>query len=216
MRVPHPALALELCRCKDQPNWTILDTGFAEARLFLDTVAAWRAQGSQPAMLHYVGLLSLAEADVLATRLQRARSAITAPSISAAAAACKDEVRATLAAQAYGLGAGFHRVLLEAGQVSLTLCVGEVNQSMVQLDLRADTVWARSPEPHWDKWALKALARCCKRGTQIYFSGEPSPNPDVLMEAGFKVVECNVASTFDFGRVNYSWYCDQARKLVIK
>ncbi len=179
------ALAFELCRCKDQPNWTILDTGFAEATLFLDTVAVWRAQGSKPAMLHYVGLLSLAEADVLATRLQLARSAITAPSISAAAAACKDEVRATLASQAYGLGVGFHRILLQAGQISLTLCVGELGPSMAQLDLRADTVWAVAAG--WDKWALKALARCCKRGTQVYFSGQPLPTPALLLDAGFQL-----------------------------
>jgi hypothetical protein len=35
------------------------------------------------------------------------------------------------------------------------------------------------------------------------------------MEAGYLVAECNVASKFDFARVNYDWYVQQARKLVI-
>jgi hypothetical protein len=36
------------------------------------------------------------------------------------------------------------------------------------------------------------------------------------MEAGYLVAECNVASKFDFSNVNYGWYVEQARKLVIQ
>lgn len=35
------------------------------------------------------------------------------------------------------------------------------------------------------------------------------------IEAGYKVAECNRASDFDFNNVNFDWYCDCARKLVI-
>lgn len=35
------------------------------------------------------------------------------------------------------------------------------------------------------------------------------------IEAGYKVAECNVASRFDFQNVNYEYYIDKARKLVI-
>lgn len=35
------------------------------------------------------------------------------------------------------------------------------------------------------------------------------------IEAGFNVTECNVASRFDFANVNYEWYIERARKLVI-
>lgn len=172
---PHPALAS--CRWADGPSWTVLDTGFAQGSLFLETVADWRAHGGKPAMLHYVGLLSLHEAADLAERLLHNASPYSN--------ADSDHVAATLAAQAYGLAVGFHRILLSAGRLSLTLCVGAVAQSMAQLDLRADSVWALPPESGWDKWALKALARCCKRGTQIYFSGE-QPSPTLLVEAGFR------------------------------
>jgi hypothetical protein len=35
------------------------------------------------------------------------------------------------------------------------------------------------------------------------------------IEAGHLVTQCNVAADFDFGRVNYEWYIEKARKLVI-
>lgn len=38
---------------------------------------------------------------------------------------------------------------------------------------------------------------------------------ETAIEAGYKVAECNLASRFDFGNVNYQWYIDAARKLVI-
>lgn len=34
-------------------------------------------------------------------------------------------------------------------------------------------------------------------------------------EAGFKVAECNNASKFDFGNVDYSYYVNETRKLII-
>lgn len=38
---------------------------------------------------------------------------------------------------------------------------------------------------------------------------------ETAIEAGHKVAECNVASRFDFDNVNYDWYIEAARKLVI-
>lgn len=38
---------------------------------------------------------------------------------------------------------------------------------------------------------------------------------EMSIESGFKVAECNVAADFDFCNVNYDWYVDQARKLVV-
>jgi hypothetical protein len=38
---------------------------------------------------------------------------------------------------------------------------------------------------------------------------------EMAIEAGYKVSECNVASRFDFDYVNFDWYVDKARKLVI-
>lgn len=38
---------------------------------------------------------------------------------------------------------------------------------------------------------------------------------EMSIESGYKVTACNVAATFNFQNVNYSWYIEQARKLVI-
>jgi hypothetical protein len=38
---------------------------------------------------------------------------------------------------------------------------------------------------------------------------------EMSIESGYKVAECNVASKFDFQNVNYEFYADKARKLVI-
>lgn len=39
---------------------------------------------------------------------------------------------------------------------------------------------------------------------------------EMSIEAGFLVAECNVASRFDFGNLNFQWYIDAAKKLVIQ
>lgn len=38
---------------------------------------------------------------------------------------------------------------------------------------------------------------------------------EMAIESGYLVADCNVASDFDFNNVNYDWYVEQARKLVV-
>ena len=38
---------------------------------------------------------------------------------------------------------------------------------------------------------------------------------EMSIESGYTVAECNRAADFDFGNVNYDWYIEAARKLVI-
>lgn len=38
---------------------------------------------------------------------------------------------------------------------------------------------------------------------------------ETSIESGFKVADCSVAADFDFSNVNYSWYVEKAKKLVI-
>lgn len=39
---------------------------------------------------------------------------------------------------------------------------------------------------------------------------------EMSIESGFKVADCSVASAFDFANVNYEWYINAAKKLVIE
>lgn len=125
-------------------------------------------------MLHYVGVLSASEA----TQLQTAH--FVSPETPDIAA-----FRSVLAAQCFGLLPGFHRILLEDSHLSLTLCVGEVSAALSKQEMQVDSVLFTASGQPWDKWQLKALARCCKRGTHVYFSGAPLPTPAMLLDSGF-------------------------------
>ena len=93
-----------------------------------------------------------------------------------------------LAALCAGVGHGFHRLLLQDGQVSLTLCIGPLQAMLSELAMQADTVCMGASTEVWDKWAVKSLARLCHRGTPTV----PSPaavchwKMDALGDAGFR------------------------------
>jgi hypothetical protein len=67
----------------------------------------------------------------------------------------------------------------------------------------SDYEWSQAPQDGtWDpRWHTKNRSKYEIRETGI--------------EAGFVVAECNRASDFDFGNVNFDWYVSAAKKLVI-
>ena len=99
--------------------------------------------------------------------------------------------------QAQHLDPGFHR--LEVGldaplltrQVLLTLCVGQVADTLKELEFEADVVSLHATATPWNRWTVQALARCCRRGTQVWVeshaeSQEAEPSLMVLLsQAGF-------------------------------
>jgi tRNA 5-methylaminomethyl-2-thiouridine biosynthesis bifunctional protein len=161
------AIAQICASWNSQASRTVLDTGFGDAHHFLALLQTWRTHASAPAMLHYVGVLSQAQAAQL-------------PSLLNAAGA------AALATLCYALEPGFHRLLLEDGQISLTLCVGETFSLLDRQQMQADSLLLACPAQPWDKWQLKALARCCKRGAQLLFAGPLLPEHALLTDAGFQ------------------------------
>jgi tRNA 5-methylaminomethyl-2-thiouridine biosynthesis bifunctional protein len=154
-----------------QDHWTVLDTGFASAERFVRLWQRWREHGARPAMLHYVGVLTPAQALVLPALLR----------LDSSAAHC---LAGTLADLSYDLEPGFQRILLEGGRLSLTLCVGDTRNMLARQELQANSIIAAAPEQAWDTWQLKALARCCKRGTQLLFCAPDLPPPPLLEGLG--------------------------------
>ena len=117
------------------PQWRILDTAFGNGAAFL---AAWRAWADDPRrsrILHYVAITEQPPA----------------------VAGLPDE------GAWYGLLPGVHRLVFENGHVLLTLCIGETERMLRQLEFHADAVLLHGDAPIH----LKALARCCRRGTTI-------------------------------------------------
>lgn len=178
----HPVF-LEGCGLPDmwigQAQWRILQTGFGLGLGFLITWAAWRADPRRPQCLHFVACMPQA---VGAEELLQA----TAPTLEL------QPLVQQLHAQWWGLLPGVHRLSFEAGRVQLTLCIGDLQAMLRQQQPVADSVYlddcnVRSQAGMWDIHTLKAVARCCRRGTRLAAPGVAHGLRDALAQCGFEM-----------------------------
>lgn len=164
---------------RDQPQWTVLETGFGLGLNFLVTWAAWKADPSRPRILHFVSTEAFpaSAGDVL-------RSAQTHPELIPFAE--------ELQSQLWGLLPGFHRLVFEGGQVLLTLCIGDAKAMLREQSFEADSVYLDGFSPQrnpdiWDLHTFKAVARCCRHGTRIATWTIARSVRDALAQCGFVV-----------------------------
>ena len=161
------------------PQWRILETGFGLGLNFLVTWAAWKADPARPRLLHFVSVEAFpASADDL---LHAARAH---PELLPLAE--------QLQAQFHGLTPGFHRLVFEGGQLLLTLCVGDAKAMLREQLFAADSVYLDGFSPQrnpdiWDEHTLKAMARCCRRGTRVATWTIARSVRDALTQCGFTV-----------------------------
>lgn len=185
----EPATADFLTDCglpqawRQQAAWRILDTRFDRGLRFLTTWHAWKQDPLRPRMLHYVALTN---------------APVTLDALLASAAPYpKLQLLAQeLASQWWGLLPGFHRLTLEDGRVLLTLCVGELQPLLRAQQFVADSVYldpdhATQLDPpmasQWSLWTVKALARCCRRGTTLATTAGASVLQADLVQCGFEL-----------------------------
>ena len=152
----------------DLPVWRVLDTRFDAARLYA-LWQAWREAPARPRVLH---LVVYTDAPPTAAQLR------------AAAEPDQATLAEALTAQWQGLLPGMHRLLLEGGQFQLTLCVGQLAPLLREQAFIADTIYL-DPTQAWDRYDLKALARCRLRGTLLHGPAHDSPLAPGLRELGF-------------------------------
>ena len=142
-----------------QFQWCILETRFGHGLNFLVAWAAWKADLKRPRLLHFV---SLQTCPINANDVLRS--------------ACADDELAPLAEQLkrqlWGLLPGMHRLVFEGGQVLLTLCIGDAKTMLRQAAFSADSVYLDGSNPSLnidtrDIYVLKAVARCCRRGSHV-------------------------------------------------
>jgi tRNA 5-methylaminomethyl-2-thiouridine biosynthesis bifunctional protein len=138
-------------------RWSTLETGFGLGLNFLAAWRAWKDDPRRPGVLHFVSIEAwpVAAEDLL-------RAAASEPEV--------ESLARELAAQWWGLVPGWHRLQFEGGRVVLTLCVGEVRRMLEEQSFAADAVYLDGFDPQrnpamWEPAALKAVARCCRRGT---------------------------------------------------
>jgi tRNA 5-methylaminomethyl-2-thiouridine biosynthesis bifunctional protein len=162
-----------------QPHWTVLETGFGLGLNFLVTWAAWQADPQRPRLLHFVSTEAFPASadDVL-------RAARDHPELSPLAE--------QLQRQLWGLLPGFHRLVFAGGQVLLTLCIGDAKAMLREQLFAADSVYLDGFSPQcnpeiWDLHTLKALARCCRRGTRVASWTIARSVRDALAQCGFVV-----------------------------
>lgn len=162
-----------------QPQWRILETGFGFGLNFLVTWAAWRADPARPTLLHFV---STEAWPVSAADLLRATTAH--PELAPLAQ--------ELHRQWWGLLPGVHRLRFDGGRVLLTLCVGDTQTVLRQQQLTVDSIYLDGFSPQrnpgiWDLHTLKAVARCCRRGTRLSTWTIARAVRDALTQCGFAV-----------------------------
>ena len=161
------------------PQWRILETGFGLGLNFLVTWDAWRRDPARPRLLHFVSTEAWpASAEDLLKSFE-----------------AHPELRPLaeqLHAQWWGLVPGWHRLVFEAGQVVLTLCIGDAQAMLREMAFEADTVYLDgfSPDVNPDIWSahtMKAVARLCRRGARVASWTVARSVRDALKQAGFVV-----------------------------
>jgi tRNA 5-methylaminomethyl-2-thiouridine biosynthesis bifunctional protein len=191
----------------------ILETNFGHGESFLRHWAGWRgSQSASTALLHYVALVPQPVDFAALRQLSNPREAWAA-------------LATELAAQCDGLVPGFHRLMFEGGKVLLTLCVGDLKGQLKALQFEADAVVLTDPprdeysDSPWDIWAVKLLAKCCRRGTTLTCT---SPSPELLtrlLQCGFETTQPLITTWGDVGfvgRYNPRWEPKNARVSVTR
>lgn len=181
-----------------QPDWRVLDTQFGSGLDFLKVWHAWRLDPARPLALHYVALagepVSLADL----------RTCVAAePELQALAE--------ELAGHWFGLLPGFHRFTLNDGCILLTLCVGKVLPLLRQQRFLADAIHLKtvSDQTAWDLWAVKTLARSCRRGTRLLAFDVSDSLRGHLVQCGFEL------ASGEIGQFNPRWVVKHSRSLKL-
>ena len=162
-----------------QAQWRILETGFGLGLNFLVTWAAWRNDPARPRLLHFVSCEAwpVSAGDLL-------RAAPQDPEL--------QPLAAQLAEQWWGLLPGVHRLAFEDGQVLLTLYIGDAATLLRQQQPLVDTVYLDGFSPRcnpdmWNSELIKAVARCCQRGTRLATWSVAASLRAQLTSCGFEV-----------------------------
>lgn len=161
------------------PCWRVLDTQFAQGQGFFDCWQAWRADPLRSRLLHYVAFTTAPPATLALSGLLGSQPALAS-------------LVQELASQWHALRPGFHRFVLNQGQVMLTLCIGDTLNLLRQQQFAADAVrWRVHEAEAASLWIVKALARCCRRGTRLTVDApNAQAQSDVtrhLMQCGFEM-----------------------------
>lgn len=163
------------------PQWCVLETSFGAGLNFLKTWQAWKSDPARPRILHFAACepFPVSRGDLL-----KAASAL--PELLPLAQ--------ELVAQWQGLLQGLHRLSFEDGHVLLSLGVGNAQDMLKLQTLTADSIFLNGltpqhPAPGWELNMLKAVARCCRRGSRLAFRELAPGMLEGLKHCGFELIK---------------------------
>jgi tRNA 5-methylaminomethyl-2-thiouridine biosynthesis bifunctional protein len=185
------------------PSWRVLDTRLGSGEAFLSVWRTWQTDPQAPHLLHYVALTTAAPTFEQLLQLAHLHPAFQG---------LIDELKTHW----QGLLPGFHRLVLNEGRLLFTLCVGELTPLLREQQFEADAVFL-DPGPSalawaddWDKWTVKALARCCQRGTLLGLNSTAAPLFAELKQSGFQFTAAPVQG-ISWGTFNPHWPLKRSR-----
>ncbi|MEF9386249.1 bifunctional tRNA (5-methylaminomethyl-2-thiouridine)(34)-methyltransferase MnmD/FAD-dependent 5-carboxymethylaminomethyl-2-thiouridine(34) oxidoreductase MnmC [Ralstonia solanacearum species complex bacterium KE056] len=160
-------------------SFTIVETGFGQGLNFLATWAAWRDDPQRCGRLDFVS--------VEKHPFDRAGLALVHPQ-AGALASLAEALR-----QAWPVPVpGVHRLVFDAGRVTLTLMLGDAETLLPQLSCAADAFYldgfspAKNPDL-WQPGVFKQLARIARAGATLATYTAAGAVRHGLREAGFEV-----------------------------
>lgn len=163
------------------PQWCVLETSFGAGLNFLKTWQAWKADPARPRILHFAACEPF---PVSPSDLLKAASAL--PELLPLAQ--------ELLAQWPGLLPGLQRLSFEDGHVLLSLGIGDAHDMLKLQTLTADSIFLNGltpqhPAPGWALNTLKALARCCRRGSRLAALELAPGMLEGLQHCGFELIK---------------------------
>lgn len=184
---PPEPLPLPAWQGRSADSWHVLHTDFRQGQHLLQTWQAWLQDPQRPARLHYTAIAACPPD----RRSVLDGAAALGPEAQALAA--------SVAAELWGLLPGVHRICLQGEQLVLTLWVGDAGAQLRQQSSQADTLYlAAGPAiADFDTHSVKALARHCRRGTQVVLASAPPTLLPLLQAAGFVLQAPGAALTED-------------------
>ncbi|WP_050409965.1 tRNA (5-methylaminomethyl-2-thiouridine)(34)-methyltransferase MnmD [Massilia sp. NR 4-1] len=164
-------------RWQGRAEFSMLETGFGLGLNFLATWQAWRADPLRCRRLHYTSIEKYPFHAADLAQLHARWPELDAFSVQ-------------LRAQWPALTAGAHRLLLDEGQVELTLVLGDVADCLPRLDLRCAAFYLDgfAPAKNPGMWAppvLSHLHKLALPGATLATFSAAGPVRQALRQAGF-------------------------------
>ena len=165
----------------DQAHWSVLENGFGLGLNFLACYQAWSNDPKRPTHLHYCAIEAypVSQEDLLK---------------SSSAFSELNTLSEELQAQYWGLTPGFHRLTLGQGHVHLTLCIGDVQDLLPQIQGHFDSIFLDGFDPQknpqmWSELTMRGIASRAKWGAIAATWSVSAQVKNNLAAAGFVCVK---------------------------